>query len=245
MVITDNALNVVDGQQTVALTGVGTVQPAQITFNGCQMDDTHPACSAVYNGSPIPVTVTTVPAGLPSPSPIRTSQAATQRLPLHARRRLLGRSHGDRSQLCGIAQRSVDDCQGHPIVTWAMPAPLPNGRRSPRRNLTPHRPCREPSLIRTARTTRRACAGDRRCPSRRLLQPGGHAHPADTADYNDGTASVTLIVDKPIWSPSPLNLGNVIEGFQGPTLSAVFPTMALRQSTAPKSRLPPARPRSR
>ena len=313
MIITDNALNVAASQQTVALTAIADVQ---ITFKGCPLSGTAPACTASYTGSPIPVTVATLPAGLAvsieyqmgtvyprTPAApiipgkyaviatvttpgyvgsvtgtldIETAQAqfafsvSQNKCPLAGATPDCSATYTGSgipvtvttvpaglpvtityadvtspglkstaspstvgsytvvatvtgSGYAGTLTGSLLISKATPVVNWPTPAQLPNG--------APITAAQLDATSAVPGTIAYSYASN--YPSIPALAIGAvlptgaynlmaTLTPNDTTDYTNGTATQTIIVGKPTWVPSPLNIGNVIVGTNGPFTALSF-----------------------
>jgi hypothetical protein len=222
MVITDNALNGAPAEQTVALTGSGNVQ---ITFVGCPLENSVPDCGATYTGSPIPVTVATVPAGL---AVAITYKAATSTLPTKTPPTDVGDYTVSASVttpgVMGSLAGTLTIGKATPVVTWPAPATItfPTLLSATQLDATV-----SPNIPGTL-TYYNASASPLQPIAIGTVLPAGTYQleatfiPADGEDYFAANQLVTLKVMKPTWSPSPLNFGNVIEGTDGPFMNVTL-----------------------
>ncbi|HEY5330397.1 MAG TPA: MBG domain-containing protein [Acidobacteriaceae bacterium] len=209
LVVTDNSLNVANGTQSITLNNQGTVVivPATVTVGFVDVN---------YTGAPVPVPITTVPAGLAvsvtytslttgvtttidPTGPGFFNVTATVTTPGYS---------GSGSQILII------NSLPSPTITWATPAPITLGT-----------PLSATQLNATANTPGTFTYS---IPSGTLLATGSYPITVnfvatDTADFSpNASATVTLVVQQNTQPVTPVNFGTLLVGSTAPAQTVTF-----------------------
>ncbi|HZL29132.1 MAG TPA: MBG domain-containing protein [Acidobacteriaceae bacterium] len=209
LVVTDNSLNVANGTQSVTLNNQGTVVivPATVTVGFVDVN---------YTGAPVPVPITTVPAGLAVSvtytsltlgTTSTTDPSAPDFYMVTATVTTPGYSGSGSNYL-------IINSLPNPTITWATPAPITLGT-----------PLSATQLNATANTPGTFTYS---IPSGTVLAVGSYPITVnfvatDTADFSpNASATVTLVVQQNTQPVTPVNFGTLLVGSTAPAQTVTF-----------------------